>query len=148
MITIKNTQKTVSLDIPAIKKDVQKILDALDYQDYDIGIWFTSDATIAKYNKKYRNQDKATDVLSFSFHPHLKAGNRIKPRSEEDKNLGDLIVAPSYVQKDLPKWNATFEDHLKRLLVHGICHLLGYDHIQEDDYKIMHKKEMALLKKL
>ena len=148
MITIKNTQRTVPLSIDTIRADAQKILDALKYADYDLGIWFTSDATIRKFNKQYRNKDKATDVLSFSFHPDLKAGQRIKPQSQEDKNLGDLILAPSYIQKDLPQWNTTFEKHLQQLLVHGICHLLGYDHIEDADYNSMHKKEMALLKKL
>ncbi len=69
-------------------------------------------------------------------------------KSDDDKNLGDLILAPAYIQNDLPKWNTTFEKHLQRLLVHGICHLLGYGHIEDKDYKIMHKKEMELLKRL
>lgn len=62
--------------------------------------------------------------------------------------MGDLIIAPEYMLKDLPKWNCSFEEHLQRLLVHGICHLLGYDHIKDKDYKVMHKKETQLLKKL
>lgn len=148
MITIKNTQRTVPLALESIKADVQKMLDALNYSDYDIGIWFTTDATIRKYNKQYRSKDKATDVLSFSYYPQLKAGERIKARSEDDKNLGDLILAPLYIKNDLPKWNTSFEKHLRRLVAHGICHLLGYDHADDADYKIMHKKEMALLKKL
>jgi probable rRNA maturation factor len=148
MIVIRNTQRKIKLDIDAIKKDVQTILDALKYSDFDMGILFTTNATIHEYNKKYRNQDKPTDILSFPFHTTLKAGERIHPKYPEDKNLGDLIIAPEYVMHDLAKWNTTFEKHMQRLLVHGICHLLGYDHIEDADYKIMHKKEMFLLKKL
>ena len=103
---------------------------------------------IHKYNKEYRHIDKPTDVLSFPYHTELKAGQKIKVKAEEDKNLGDLIIAPEYVMHDLPKWGTTFEKHLQRLLVHGICHLLGYDHINDEDYKVMHKKETQLLKKL
>ena len=103
---------------------------------------------IRKYNHEYRDKDKATDVLSFPYHSELKAGERIKIKTDEDKNLGDIIIAPSYVLKDLPRWNQTFEQRMQVLLVHGICHLLGYDHIDDADYKVMHKKEVALLRKL
>ena len=130
MISIKNTQRKISIDVNRLKADAQTILDALDYSDFDLGIWLTTNATIRKYNKEYRHKDKATDVLSFPYHTALKAGQRIKVKEDDDKNLGDLILAPEY------------------LLVHGICHLLGYDHIEDKDYKIMHKKEMELLKLL
>lgn len=148
MITIRNTQRKIKVDIAQLKKDAQTILDALDYSDFDLGIWLTSNKMIHKYNKQYRAKDKPTDVLSFPYHTDLKAGDRIKAKTEEDKNLGDLIIAPEYVMHDLPKWETTFEKHMQQLLVHGICHLLGYDHIKDEDYKIMHKKELQLLKKL
>lgn len=148
MISIKNTQRKIKIDTNKLKKDAQFILDELGYSDFDLGILITTDKKMHEYNKQYRDKDKPTDVLSFPYHPHLKAGQKIKVESEEDKNLGDLILAPEYILNDLPKWETTFEKHLQRLLVHGICHLLGYDHIEDADYKIMHKKEMALLKKL
>jgi rRNA maturation RNase YbeY len=148
MITIRNTQRKIKIDTAQLKKDAQTILDALDYGDFDLGILITTDKTIHKYNREYRDKDKPTDILSFPYHTEIKAGQRIKVESEEDKNLGDLIIAPEYVMNDLPKWNTTFEKHLQRLLVHGICHLLGYDHIEDADYKVMHKKEMVLLKKI
>lgn len=148
MITIRNTQRKIKIDLAKLKSDAQLVLDALGYSDFDLGIWLTSNKMIHKYNKEYRGKDKPTDVLSFPYHTELKAGQRIKVKTEEDKNLGDLIIAPEYVMHDLPKWNTTFEKHMQRLLVHGICHLLGYDHIEDTDYKIMHRKEMALLKKL
>ena len=148
MITIRNTQRKIKIDVAKLKTDAQTILDALEYADFDLGIWLTSNKMIHKYNKEYRHKDKPTDVLSFPYHTELKAGQRIKVKTEEDKNLGDLIIAPEYVMHDLPKWDTTFEKHLQRLLVHGICHLLGYDHIKDEDYKIMHKKETQLLKKL
>lgn len=148
MISIKNTQRKIKIDTDKLKKDAQFILDELGYSDFDVGILITTDKKMHAYNKQYRDKDKPTDVLSFPYHPHLKAGQKIKVTTEDDKNLGDLILAPEYILNDLPQWNTTFEKHLQRLLVHGICHLLGYDHIEDTDYKIMHKKEMALLKKL
>lgn len=148
MITIRNTQRKIKIDRALVIKDVQAILDELDYSDFDIGIWFTNNKTIHHYNKQYRNCDKPTDILSFAYHDKLKAGQRITVKSPEDKNLGDLIISPEYMQHDLPNWDSTFEQHLKRLLVHGVCHLLGYDHVHDKDYKVMHKQETELIKKI
>lgn len=148
MITIRNTQRKIKIDSTQLKHDAQTVLDAFGYSDFDLGILITTNKKIHEYNKQYRGYDKPTDVLSFPYHTELKAGEKIKVETEEDKNLGDLIIAPEYVLNDLPRWETTFEKHMQRLLVHGICHLLGYDHIEDEDYKIMHKKELGLLKKL
>lgn len=146
MITIKNSQRKIKVDTKQLKRDAQTILDSLDYADFDLGILLTSNKTIQKYNRDYRGKDKPTDILSFSYHDDLKAGERIKAKSEEDKNLGDLIIAPEYVVEEAKKLGVTFEQRMQRLLVHGVCHLLGYDHEIDADYKIMLKKEMALLR--
>lgn len=148
MIRIKNTQRSIKIDTKKLQNDAQIILDVLRYSDYDLGIWLTSAKTIHEYNKTYRNQDKPTDILSFAHYPELKAGQRIKAKSADDKNLGDILICPSYVHDDLLRWKQTFEKRMQVLLVHGICHLLGYDHIKDEDYKIMHRKEASLLKKL
>jgi probable rRNA maturation factor len=148
MITLKNTQRTVKVNTEQLKKDAALILDTLGYHDFDLGILLTSNKTMYVYNRDYRNQDKATDILSFPYHTDIKAGERIEPETEEDKNLGDLIIAPQYVMDDLPRWEQSFEERMRVLLAHGICHLLGYDHIEDEDYKIMHAQETLLLKKL
>ncbi len=148
MITIKNTQRAIPIDIKQLKKDAQTILRILRYEDYDLGIWLTTNKTIRYYNKTYRHKDKATDILSFSYHPSLKAGERIKPKNEEDKNLGDLIISVEYVERAARDMNVALYERMQVLLVHGICHLLGYDHERDEDYKIMHRKELALLKHL
>jgi probable rRNA maturation factor len=120
----------------------------LHYEDYDLGIWLTTNKTIRYYNKTYRHKDKATDILSFSYHPSLQAGERIKPKNEEDKNLGDLIISVEYVARVAREMKVDLYKRMQLLLVHGICHLLGYDHERDEDYKIMHRKELALLKHL
>jgi len=148
MIHIKNTQRAIAIDRAQIEKDVTKILQLLKYPDFDIGIWFTTEKTIRTYNKTYRNKDKATDILSFPVYPDLKAGERIHACCDDDANLGDLILCPIYIFNDAPNWNHTFEERIRVLLVHGICHLLGYDHIKDEDYVIMNRKEKAILKKL
>ncbi len=136
------------LDKARVLVEVQAILDILDYSDYDIGVWITTNTTIRQYNRDYRHKDKATDVLSFPYHPELKAGERIKPLEDEDKNLGDLILSAEYIVEEAKKYNVTFEERLRLLLVHGICHLLGYDHIIDADFRKMRAKEVAILRNL
>ena len=148
MILIKNTQRKIFLDIPKIHHEVENILQILGYAGFDLGIWFTSDATIRTYNRQYRHQDKPTDVLSFPYHSELKAGEQITVTHPDDKNLGDLIVSPAYVERNAQELGVTFEHRLRVILIHGICHLLGYDHIKDEDYMVMHAKEQDLLKKL
>jgi probable rRNA maturation factor len=148
MVVIRNTQRAIKVDTVQMKKDVQKILDILDYADFDVGILIVNNATMQDYNREYRGKDKPTDVLSFPTFPDLKAGERIVAHDADEKNLGDLILAPAYIVADAKRLKTTFEKRMERLLVHGICHLLGYDHIEDADYKIMYKKEMSLLRAL
>ena len=146
MILIKNNQRTHPIDKKAITKTIQKLLDTLGYSNFDIGIWFTNNKTIALYNKEYRHKEGPTDILSFPYHTELKAGQKVKVQSPEDANLGDMIISLEYVYTS-ERWQDTPEEQrLPILLVHGICHLLGYDHETDAEYTIMHKKELELLK--
>lgn len=148
MILIKNTQRKIKFSLEKLVQDAQKILNILHYDDFDLGIWITTNTTIQKYNREYRKKDKPTDILSFSYHPLLKAGERIIPKTDDDKNLGDLIISAEYVQKAAQELTQTIDARMRILVVHGICHLLGYDHEEDEDYIVMHKKEDLLLKKL
>lgn len=148
MIVIRNRQRTVVCSVDNIKHEAEIILRVLKYADFDLGIELVSDRAMRVYNRDYRKQDKPTDVLSFPYHPELKAGERIVTECEDDHNLGDLIIAPAYVTQDAQRLGVTFEQRMRRMLVHGICHLLGYDHIEDADYAVMIKKERYLLKRL
>jgi probable rRNA maturation factor len=163
MIYLRNTQRSIKINTAQLKKDVQTFLTALGYEDFDIGIWITTDATIQKYNREYRQKDKPTDILSFPYHPpasFLDDSGVINPAAffknaprqssfgtsaEEDAQLGDLIISAAYVKKDAARLGISFERRMRRLLVHGICHLLGYDHMKDSEYKVMLAKERQLL---
>ena len=103
MILIENNQD-IAVDVDQLERDAQKILDLLEYTDYDLGILLTTNDDIHTYNKQYRNQDKPTDILSFPYYPHLVAGKRIKPASEEEKIVGDLIISAEYVVEEAKKY--------------------------------------------
>lgn len=148
MILLKSTQRKIHIDRKQMVDDAQKILNILGYSDYDLGIWVTTNTTIQSYNATYRGKNKPTDILSFPFHPDLQAGDRIEPRSEDDKNLGDLIISAEYVSAVVHEYETTFDERMRVLLVHGICHLLGYDHVTDDEFIDMQKMENYILSQL
>ncbi len=147
MIYIKNSQRKFNVNIENIRKSIELILGLSKYKDFDISLWLTNNKTIQKFNLDYRGKDKATDVLSFPYH-EVQAGKRIKVKLEEDKNLGDIIISVEYVNDQAKKLKTTLDKRIIRLIVHGTCHLLGYDHIEDADWRKMRAKEGWLLKKL
>ena len=144
MIMIKNTQRTISINTKKLQNTIHNILKFLNYNDFDIGIWITTNKTIQKYNKKYRNKDKPTDILSFPFHQII-PGTRIKPKTDEEKQLGDIIISAEFAKNKARVENIPFEKYLIILVIHGICHLLGYTHNTDAAYKKMHQKELQIL---
>lgn len=148
MILIKNRQKKISIDQSKIEKNVNSILKSLGYGDFDIGIWFTTNQTIRKYNKNFRKKDKPTDILSFPVHTNLKPGQKIKISHPDDKNLGDIIISLERCKKDALDLNLPLFTYLIKIIIHGIAHLLGYDHITDKQFEKMNKFEKNILKNL
>ncbi len=152
MIVIKNRQRKIKVDTKELHAKAEKMLCALgdkdiNYKDFDLGILLTTNNTIRNLNKKFRGKDKPTDILSFPFHVNLKPGQKIIVKSDEDKNLGDIVISLEFAQQDAKiTWNRKFNEHLVALLAHGIAHLLGYDHQNDKDFAKMSKFENMLLK--
>ncbi|TET05873.1 rRNA maturation RNase YbeY [Candidatus Dependentiae bacterium] len=148
MVTIKNTVRTIPVNIKKLKMDAQKLLDLLGYSDFDLGIWLTTNNTIRKYNRLYRKKDNPTDILSFPNYPNLRPGERINVKTLEEKDLGDIIISLEYGVREAKQLEISLQKWLQQLLVHGVCHLLGYTHDTDEEYKKMQKKETYLLTKL
>ncbi|MFA6263822.1 MAG: rRNA maturation RNase YbeY [Candidatus Babeliales bacterium] len=143
MITIKNSQRSIPVNISHLRTAVERMLEHVGYADFDLGILLTTNATIRRYNKQFRHKDKATDILSFPFYPELKAGKRIKAQTPEEKSLGDLIISVAYAKKNIPQ-DLNLEEYLIYLCAHGIAHVLGYDHETDAEYDRMQKFEKKL----
>ncbi len=148
MVTIKNTVRTIPVNIKKLKMDAQKLLDLLGYSDFDLGIWLTTNNTIRKYNRLYRKKDNPTDILSFPNYPNLRPGEHINVKTLEEKDLGDIIISLEYGVREAKQLEISLQKWLQQLLVHGVCHLLGYTHDTDEEYKKMQKKETYLLTKL
>lgn len=148
MITLHNEQSEVTVDAKHLEAAAQRMLDILGYGGFDLGILLTSEEGMQTYNRDYRGFDKPTDVLSFPFYPDLVPGDKIQAADDDAKNLGDIIICPAYAQTTLIDWDQSIEERLDGLLVHGICHLLGYDHETDEQEEQMLAMEAKLLSKI
>ena len=112
-------------------------------------ITFTTPEEIRKINKKYRKIDRATDVLSFPMFEKEELDEKIKNKDflYEDV-LGDIIISIEKVREQAEEYGHSFERELSYMLVHGFYHLMGYDHIEEEDKKVMRPKEEKILNEL
>jgi probable rRNA maturation factor len=110
-----------------------------------ISVLFTDDSYIKDLNNTYRGKDKPTNVLSFSG--YCKDLLQILPHTE-DIPLGDIIFALETIRCEAISQNKPFENHLNHLFVHGLLHLLGFDHETETEAAIMEQLEIDILSTL
>lgn len=115
-----------------IKKLAIFVLDKQGHLDDCASINFVSKEEIHKLNKKYRDIDKPTDVLSFEA-------------EDIDGDLGDIFICADVAYENSQKFNTSLNSELELLIVHGMLHLCGYDHISDDEAKIMENKEEEIL---
>jgi len=114
-----------------------------------ISITLTTLEEIKNINKEYRNIDKPTDVLSFPMFEKDELHELItKKKIFLPDVLGDIIICIQKVKEQSIEYEHSFERELAYMLVHGFYHLMGYDHITEEDKKEMRKKEEVILNKL
>lgn len=114
-----------------------------------INVILTTSENIKKYNKEYRNIDKETDVLSFPIFEKDEIEEKIKNNDFKTVDiLGDMIISIPQVIEQAKEYGHGFERELAYMVVHSFYHLLGYDHINEEDKIIMREKEEVVLNKL
>ena len=131
-----------------VKKVFDKCFEEEGLQDSKlyITVTFTNPENIRKINKQYRNIDKATDVLSFPLYEKQELDKKIEQQEflHEDV-LGDVVISIEKVEEQAKEYGHSFERELSYMLVHGFYHLMGYDHIEEEDKKKMREKEEKIL---
>ncbi len=134
-----------------IKKVIEKCFkeEKIENSKLIITITLTNPETIKKINKQYRNVDSQTDVLSFPMFEKEELENKIKNKQYNHEDvLGDIIISIERVKKQAKEYGHSFERELSYMVVHGFYHLMGYDHIKEEDKKQMRKKEDKILEEL
>lgn len=107
----------------------------------ELSVMFTDDAAIRALNAEWRGKDKPTNVLSFPAFPPAKGGP-LPPM------LGDIVLAAETVAREAQEENKPLENHMTHLVIHGLLHLLGYDHETDDEAEEMEAVERAALARL
>ena len=120
----------------------------LENSNLYVSIILTNPSKIREINEQYRQIDKETDVLSFPMFEMDELENLKKEKSSADEVLGDIIISIERVKEQAEEYEHSFERELAYMLVHGFYHLCGYDHMIENDKKIMREKEENILNKL
>ena len=134
-----------------ISKVVRKCFETekLENSKLYISITLTNPTNIQRINKEYRKIDKSTDVLSFPMFEKEELDEKIKKQDFKFEDvLGDIVVSIEKVQEQAIEYGHSFERELSYMVVHGFYHLLGYDHMIEEDKCIMRQKEENILKML
>ena len=123
--------------------------EGLDNIKIYINIILTNPEEIKRINKEYRNIDKETDVLSFPMFQKEEIEELIKKKENIVTDiLGDVVISIPRVYEQAEEYNHSFERELSYMVVHGFYHLMGYDHMEEEEKKIMRQKEENVLQKL
>lgn len=117
-----------------------------------ISIQSVNKSEIKQLNKQYRNVDKETDVLSFPIFDRdelqLLINEQVEDRKLKEIELGDIILCIDVISEQAKEYGTGIERELLYMITHGICHILGFDHIDEDDKKEMRNMEERILNKL
>ena len=160
------------IDQDALRETVQRISKILGYETYDVTLLLVDDQEMRETNLESRGIDAPTDILSFPFHVPIEAGLLEEPQFDipDYYTLGDMVVDVPYVirrcQEDAEDDDSSLvgeergvsgamapitDDPMKRihmLLIHGMLHLVGYDHEEDDEYEEMVQREEEILKEL
>ncbi len=136
---ILNNQKKVRLALRPLEKFSDKAMRQLKLKPEGAAIAFVTDSEIKRLNKTYRRKNKPTDVLSFPSQTFSKRPNK-------NKFLGDIAIAPAVACRYAKKNGRSLQTEICILILHGILHLLGYDH--ETDRGQMDRIERKLRRKL
>ena len=143
------------------EKVIQKCFEVekINPTSFYICVTFTTPINIRQANKHYRDIDKETDVLSFPIYEkeeldkiiakHLLENWKMKLGEGIGQDiLGDIIISISRVEEQAKEYGHSFERELAYMLVHGFYHLRGYDHMEEEEKKVMREKEENVLSQL
>lgn len=140
-------------DLDAIEALVRRVASALAASPVMEGhgralacVALSSDAAVRTLNARYRGFDKPTNVLSF---PSFEAsGGKTPLETGEPRFLGDVVLAAETVAREARERGIAFEDHLQHLVLHGLLHLLGYDHETDEEAEVMETLETSILARL
>ena len=134
-IHYRNEVRKSGVDARALKTALRKLLTSLDRGDAAISLTLVDDRAIRELNREHRGKDKPTDVLSFPLEP--------EPFAHE-KLLGDIVISIDTARRQAADYDAPLQREVERLMIHGLLHVLGHDHMEPDKRAAMEAEERRL----
>ena len=134
--------------IEEIKRAVDTIGKLYDIKDSEVSITLTNDETIHELNRDYRSIDRPTDVLSFAFHESDEPEIITDDVDEAIDTLGDIIISVERAKTQAEDYGHSLRREIVFLTVHGMLHLLGYDHMEDADRLEMEKEQEYIMSQL
>ena len=129
--------------ITSIIKKILKFKKDLKFRQaitYNCNIILADNNLVKKINYKFRKKKQPTDVLTFV--------SEIRKKNIKKFKICDIFISAEIIKKDAKRNNTTFYDHFTHILIHSFLHINGFNHIKNEDYYQMNKKELLILKKL
>jgi len=158
-VFVSDEQTAVALDLPRCARLVRLALaEERVPDDAEVSLIFVDEASITDLNRRFLDGPAATDVLAFPIDEDALPGGRRpdvggrgpgSPPEPEDPPviLGDVVICPTVAARQAPEHDTSFDDELALLVVHGILHLLNYDHAEEREAETMRRRERELLER-
>lgn len=141
-----NEDLSLQKDLEKVIKEVLKV-ENVDEKKCEISLSFVDEKKIRQLNKDFRQTDRVTDVLSFPIEDFFNK-DRKTLLEKPYLMLGDVVICTDVARKQAKELEHSFEREIMYLTCHSILHLLGYDHMEDDDKKIMRSKEKQVMKNL
>lgn len=141
LISITSHREPEPLDLSAFERLATFVLEREEASaGIELSVALVEIAEMIELNERYRGKEGPTDVLSFECDDLCAATD-----PDEPVMLGDVVIAPEIAEAQAVEYGHTVEEELNLLLVHGVLHLLGYDHEDDAEAEIMQARERALL---
>ena len=125
------------LDAALLQRRAEQILERIEHAESELSLSLVDDTAIAELNLSYRKLDRPTDVLSFS----LLEGEESTYRGNL---LGDVVISVETAARQAQEQGVSLDEELARLLIHGVLHLIGHDHMEPDEAERMQAEERRL----
>lgn len=140
-ISVTSHREPELLDLDAFERLAAFVLERENAPELvELSIAIVAIPEMAELNERYRGKEGPTDVLSFGCDDPCAV-----TAPDEPVTLGDVVIAPEIAEDQAAEYGHTIEEELNLLLVHGVLHLLGYDHEDDEDAVVMQERERALL---
>lgn len=124
-------------------------LNNINFENVYVGIGVVTKERINELNKEFRNVDRPTDVLSFPMFSREELENDMEYiNQDEEVSIGDIVLCLEVIEKQALEYGTGLNREMLYMITHGICHLLGYDHMEENEKKEMRTMEEKILSKI